>query len=41
MPMSLKMVAHMAAWLGLVLRQSSSSHKRVLLGISKWGDVPC
>lgn len=29
---------HMAAWLGLVPRQSSSGDKRVLLGISKRGD---
>ena len=29
---------HMAAWLGLVLRQSSSGNKQVLLGISKRGD---
>jgi len=29
---------HMAAWLGLVPRQSSSGHKQVLLGISKRGD---
>jgi transposase len=29
---------HMAAWLGLVPRQSSSGNKRVLLGISKRGD---
>jgi transposase len=29
---------HMAAWLGLVPRQSSSGHKQVLLSISKRGD---
>ena len=29
---------HMAAWLGLVPRQSSSGNKQVLLGISKRGD---
>ena len=29
---------HMAAWLGLVPRQSSSGNKQILLGISKRGD---
>ena len=29
---------HMAAWLGLVPRQSSSGDKQILLGISKRGD---
>lgn len=37
-PNEFKNGRHMAAWLGLVPRQSSSGNKRVLLGISKRGD---